>query len=133
MKMNGWTIGLSACAVATSLPGVFADQYAVTVSEKDVRIAHVRAEIELDGGLISMNDENNQGLKNGWSTFVEKAHVSNEAGRKLELTYEPTSRWRVAGAESGPIILTYDVRLGHDRANRRFGTHYAASKPISTV
>ncbi|MCH7592785.1 MAG: hypothetical protein IH989_08410 [Planctomycetes bacterium] len=124
--MNNRNFGLLVCVVLTSITGVFADQYAVSISEKNVRIAHVRAEIEADDGLISMNDENVHGLKRGWSTFVENIRANDKDGRQLELTYEPTSRWRIAGAVGGPITLTYDVRLGHDSVNIRFGDNGAA-------
>ena len=126
MQMNCRTVGMLGSIVLTSITGVLADQYTVTISEKDVRVAHVRAEIETDDGLISMNDENVHGLKRGWSTFVENIRATDKAGRLLELTYEPTSRWRIAGAVGGPITLTYDVRLGHDSVNIRFGDNGAA-------
>ncbi|MCH9035510.1 MAG: hypothetical protein IID42_13580 [Planctomycetes bacterium] len=124
--MYGGTIKRLVCAVLIPTAAVLADQYTVTISEKDVRVAHVRAEIEADDGLISMNDENNQGLERGWSTFVENIRVTDKDGRQLELTYEPTSRWRITDAAGGPITLTYDVRLEHDHAHLNFGDNGAA-------
>ena len=119
-------IGLWCIAVFMPLGSVSADVYTVTISLDDVRLAHVQATVEPDDGLITMNDEANQGLERGWSTFVEKLSVTDKDGQPVELTYEPTSRWRLKGRVTGPVTLTYDVRLGHDKARLNFGDNGAA-------
>lgn len=103
-----------------------ADEYTVSIDEADTRLASVEATLVPDGALIAMNDEANQGLERGWSTFVENLRVLDRNGKVLELTYEPTSRWRIKGYDGGPIHLTYNVRLKHDQVRINFGDNGAA-------
>jgi len=103
-----------------------ADEYTVTIDVANTRLALVEATLVPDGAVIAMNDEANQGLERGWSTFVENIKVVDRNGKPLELTYEPTSRWRIRGYEGGNIHLTYNVRLKHDQVGVTFGDNGAA-------
>lgn len=103
-----------------------ADEYTVTIDVANTRLALVEATLVPDGAVIAMNDEANQGLERGWSTFVEDIMVVDQNGKALKLTYEPTSRWRISGYDGGPIHLTYKVRLKHDQVGVTFGDNGAA-------
>lgn len=103
-----------------------ADNYRVSISDSDVRLAHIEATIVPDANVIAMNDEGNQGLKEGWSTFVKNLRVTDHTGRVLSTQYERPSRWRLQNYKSGPVTLSYDVELKHDKAGLNFGDNGAA-------
>lgn len=115
----------SAVLVAVSSP-VQADVYKVSIELNNQRLTHVEATLMPDDGVIRMNDEGNQGLKNGWSTFVEDLTVTDGSGNPLKLTYEQYSQWHLDNYKGGPITLSYKVRLKHDTVHINFGDNGAA-------
>lgn len=110
-----------------------ADEYKVSIEEDNQRLISVEATLIPDDGIIRMNDEGNQGLKNGWSTFVEDLKVTDSSGHQIKLTYEQYSQWKLDGYQGGPITLSYKVQLKHDKVRINFGDNGAAYANSSGV
>ncbi len=104
----------------------FADSYLVTIRETSPRLAHVNASVTPDGREIRMNEEGVHGLKNGWATFVENIKATDKYGRPYDVIEKNDSRWELKDYKSGNIKLSYDVRLGHDQVDIKFGDNGAA-------
>jgi hypothetical protein len=103
-----------------------ADDYVVVIDGSNPRMAHVTATVEPVDGEIGMNEEGVHGLENGWATFVENIKVTGADGTVFVVDALADSRWRIAGYQDGPVTLSYNVRLGHDLVNLRFGDNGAA-------
>jgi predicted metalloprotease with PDZ domain len=103
-----------------------ADDYVVVIDGSDSRLALVTATVEPVDGEIGMNEEGVHGLENGWATFVENIKVTGADGTVFAVDALPDSRWRLDGYQDGPVTLSYNVRLGHDQVNIKFGDNGAA-------
>ena len=104
--------------------------YTITIHEDQPRVAAVEARLAPREDLLWMNDDGDQGLPHGWSTFVRGVEVLDSDGTPIAVTYEPLSRWRLARpASSGnpaPLTVRYEVLLQHDRFPLNFGDNGAA-------
>ena len=103
-----------------------ADEYKVTIKEETQRRADVEAWLSPKDGLISLNDDNVQGLTHGWSTFIHNLRAFDRNGVEIPLTYIPTSKWKVKNVDQLPIRVTYTMLLQHDRFPLNFGDNGAA-------
>jgi predicted metalloprotease with PDZ domain len=117
------TFGLGSIVVALASQ---AASYTVTISSESPRAAVVEAQFRPDDGVIWMNDDGDQGLPHGWSTFVRGLEVRGPEGKPIDVVYEPLSRWRLEGTETGPLSVRYEVLLQHDRFPLNFGDNGAA-------
>ena len=124
-------------AVLTAIPGNLAastgnTSYTITITEEQPRIAVIEAVVVADQGFLWMNDDGDQGLPHGWSTFVRGLEVRDADNKVLETVYEPLSRWRLVDRqadtkdEASPLTLRYEVLLQHDRFPLNFGDNGAA-------
>lgn len=106
----------------------FADVYNVHIEESYPRLTKVTATIEPNAQIISMNEQNAHGLKNGWSGFIRNIKAVDDKGKDLKLVSLPDSKWKVIGHKSGNIKLSYDAILGHDAVipKIKFGDNGAA-------
>jgi predicted metalloprotease with PDZ domain len=105
-----------------------ADNYTVSIDGKQPRLANVVAKIKPNGKVISMNEQNVHGLKGGWAAFVENLTVSDSSGRQYQIVKKANSNWELQDYTGGYIILSYNVRLGHDVVTPKikFGDNGAA-------
>lgn len=103
-----------------------ADEYRVTIKEETRRWADVEAWLSPKDGLISLNDDNDQGLTHGWSTFIHNLRAFDRNGVEITLTYIPTSKWKVKNIDQLPIRVSYTMLLQHDRFPLNFGVNGAA-------
>ncbi len=90
-------------------------EYTISVVKENPRLAKIVAKIEPDGNIVSMNEHNEHGLKNGWATFVENVQAISESGRKLKVVAKKNSSWELQDYQEGMVTLSYQVRLGHDQ------------------
>ncbi len=112
---------LSALSQTTS-----ADEYVVTIKADNPRLALVSAALEPEGAEIGMNEEGVHGLENGWATFVQNIEVAGADGTTYAVEAQADSRWSLPDYVAGPINLTYEVVLGHDEVEIKFGDNGAA-------
>lgn len=103
------------------------ETYVVRIAADDVRTAHVEATVTIGADeLLRMNDENNQGLKDGWRTFVRDFRVATMDGEAVSPDALPGSQWRLKGLAGKRVKLSYDVELRHDQVRLNFGDNGAA-------
>ncbi|MCX2766240.1 hypothetical protein [Pseudoalteromonas sp. B530] len=109
-------------------PPALADHYTVFITKNNPRIAKVKAVLFPHGHVISMNEQNVHGLKNGWGGFVRNLTVLNSDGETIQISEVENSKWELIGYENGKITLSYDVVLGHDTVipKIKFGDNGAA-------
>jgi len=118
------SVGLSASTSGAS--------YTITITQEQPRIAVIEAVVVADQGFLWMNDDGDQDLPHGWSTFVRGLEVRDANNEVLETVYEPLSRWRLADRRTEPkndaslLTLRYEVLLQHDRFPLNFGDNGAA-------
>ena len=119
-------------AVALSLtPAVASDahtktRYAVTITEDQPRLATVEATLTPSDGVLWMNDDGDQGLPHGWSTFVRGIEARGLDGETIVAIYSPLSRWQLQVPIFEPVSIRYEVLLQHDRFPLNFGDNGAA-------
>lgn len=106
----------------------FADSYSISIQADKPRLAKVSAFIEPDGDVISMNEQNVHGLKNGWGGFIKNLEAIDSRGKRLSLVQFANSKWKLDGYTSGVVKLSYDAVLGHDTVipKIKFGDNGAA-------
>jgi len=90
-------------------------EYTISVVKENPRLATIVAKIEPKGNVVSMNEHNEHGLKNGWATFVENVQAIGPDGHKLKVVAKENSSWELQDYIEGMVTLTYQVRLGHDQ------------------
>ena len=90
-------------------------EYIISIVKETPRIAKVLAKIEPKGNIVSMNEHNEHGLKNGWATFVENVQAIDSDGNNLRVVAKNNSSWELQDYHEGMITLSYQVRLGHDQ------------------
>ena len=90
-------------------------EYTISIVKENPRLAKIVAKIEPDGNIVSMNEHNEHGLKNGWATFVENVQAISESGRKLKVVAKKNSSWELQDYQEGMVTESYQVRLGHDQ------------------
>jgi len=115
------TIGILTAAAKSE-----STSYEITITKEAPRIATVEASLVPDEDIIFMNDEGDQGLTHGWSTFVHGLEVLDASGEPIGASYEPLSRWRLERIPTGPVTVRYKVLLQHDRFPLNFGDNGAA-------
>jgi len=91
-----------------------ADNYTVSIDEKQSRLAKVIATIKPNGKVISMNEQNVHGLKGGWAGFVENLTAFDLSGQRYQIAKKANSSWELQDYQGGYVTLSYNVRLGHD-------------------
>ena len=100
--------------------------YKITINAESPRIATVEASLVPDNEMVFMNDEGDQGLMHGWSTFVHGLEVLDASDEPIGTNYEPLSRWRLERIPAEPVTVRYKVLLQHDRFPLNFGDNGAA-------
>lgn len=98
----------------TNKKDTLSDVYVVSINEEQPRLAKVTATIRPNGNVIEMNEHNEHGLENGWSTFVENVQVNDSDGLALKVISKENSQWEIQDYEEGFIKLSYQVHLKHD-------------------
>lgn len=121
-------------AVLSTAPPTTAGEtsYTITIREDQPRVAAVEAKLVSGKDGLWMNDDGDQGLPHGWSTFVRGLEVLDPDGAPITATYEPLSRWLLDPVQSTPaggsvsVTVRYEVLLQHDRFPLNFGDNGAA-------
>ncbi len=102
------------------------DTYLVEITQHQSRIATMTVTLEPEGDVLLMNEEGVHGLPNGWATYVENLSVWDMNQNKLEVEPLSDSRWKIINYKAGKVTLNYQVILGHDKVNIKFGDNGAA-------
>jgi predicted metalloprotease with PDZ domain len=99
------------------------DSYTVTISEENLRVVHVEAVITHHQGLLTMDWESASHLKDGWATYLFGLEVKGADGEEVSFVPEGRASWRLEDKAPDSIIVSYDIRIGHDYIRWPDGGH----------
>ncbi len=100
-------------AVATT-PGVAVATYVVSVAPDSPDILRIEAKLPAGTKELRMSNAGAHHLDNGWAEFVHDLSGRSSDGTVLEIEKSGPRTWQISGAPTGPITITYSIRLEHD-------------------
>ncbi len=88
--------------------------YSITIDDSDHRLIRVHAELTTQDDVLYMAP-GGQSLPRRWATFVEDLKVSDAAGQPIAVTELPDAKLKMDVAGPTRIVVTYTVRLDHEK------------------
>lgn len=100
--------------------------YTVKVSDVHATTLQVSAKLVIPDSTLRMDYFGANHLPEKWATFVRDLKASDAEGKELAVTRTGPARWKVEGAGSGAVNLSYNLSLTHREEKWPYGLDEAA-------
>ena len=92
--------------------GIF---YLITIDESNPKLATVKVSFALTDSVLYMNPYGADQFPKRWANFVDTVMAIDKNGKALVIEELPDAKWKVNSPIGEEIVVTYAVKLDHEK------------------